>query len=59
MGSRRNAMGFFGSLDRNERLEHELFGSSTGTTSGINFDKFDDIPVDVSAAAGPDVIPGV
>jgi len=46
-------------LARNERLEIELFGkpdredgSSTSQTSGINFDKYDDIPVE---ATGDDV----
>nr|ACT35658.1 PL10-like protein [Haliotis asinina] len=32
-------------LPKNERLEQELFGSSS---TGINFEKYDDIPVDAS-----------
>lgn len=40
-------------LPRNERVEQELFGSST---TGINFDKYEDIPVE---ATGDDVPPHV
>jgi ATP-dependent RNA helicase DDX3X len=42
-------------MRRDERMERELF-KSTGTTSGINFDKYDDIPVETSGDAVPDPI---
>ncbi|XP_014681375.1 PREDICTED: ATP-dependent RNA helicase DDX3X-like isoform X2 [Priapulus caudatus] len=38
---------------RDERSESELFGSSH---SGINFDKYEDIPVEVSGETPPDAI---
>ncbi|CCK71566.1 putative DEAD-box ATP-dependent RNA helicase DBP1 KNAG_0H01520 [Huiozyma naganishii CBS 8797] len=44
---------------RNERLELELFGPKDGTASqhsGINFDNYDDIPVDASGTEVPDPI---
>ncbi|ESO98794.1 hypothetical protein LOTGIDRAFT_213568 [Lottia gigantea] len=37
-------------LPRNERLEHELFG---GGNTGINFDKYEDIPVEASGENPP------
>jgi ATP-dependent RNA helicase DDX3X len=42
--------------NRNERLEHDIFGdtSKPKMASGINFDKYDDIPVE---ATGNDVPP--
>lgn len=50
-------------LARNERLEIELFGkperedgSSTSQTSGINFDKYDDIPVEATGDEVPKAI---
>ncbi|CAL4068086.1 unnamed protein product [Meganyctiphanes norvegica] len=51
-------------LARNERLEVELFGrperddgnSSTQQTSGINFDKYDDIPVEATGDEIPKAI---
>lgn len=42
-------------LPRNERLELELFGTGHGP-SGINFDRYEDIPVD---ATGNDVPKGI
>lgn len=42
-------------LPRNERLEMELFGGGHGP-SGINFDRYEDIPVD---ASGNDAPPGI
>lgn len=48
---------FYGRSDvkpRNQRYELELFGSKQN--SGINFDKYDDIPVDVSGLEPPECI---
>jgi len=42
-------------LNRNERLESELFGGGHGP-SGINFDRYEDIPVE---ATGSDVPSGI
>ena len=42
-------------LNRNERLENELFGGGHGP-SGINFDRYEDIPVE---ATGNDVPSGI
>ncbi len=42
-------------LGRNERIEHELFGGGHGP-SGINFDRYEDIPVE---ATGNDVPSGI
>ena len=53
-GSRPNAIGFHGVLSRNERLEKELFGECK--SSGINFDKYDDIPVETSGENVPDCV---
>lgn len=42
---------------RNNRIEQELFGNETDhVTSGINFDNYDDIPVDASGENVPDPI---
>ncbi|KTW31414.1 ATP-dependent RNA helicase ded1 [Pneumocystis carinii B80] len=44
---------------RNHRLERELFGSQFDTntmSTGINFDKYDDIPVEVSGTDVPEPI---
>lgn len=44
---------------RNQRLERELFGShhdSNTVSTGINFDKYDDIPVEVSGTDVPEPI---
>ncbi|KAL0592071.1 hypothetical protein ABG067_000724 [Albugo candida] len=53
-GARVNERGYHGDIRRNERLEHELFGDSI--TSGINFDKYDDIPVETSGENVPEPI---
>ncbi|KAL7891047.1 hypothetical protein AOLI_G00005230 [Acnodon oligacanthus] len=37
-------------LPRNERLEHELF---SGSNTGINFEKYDDIPVEATGHNSP------
>lgn len=44
---------------RNERLEHELFGEAGDSQhqgTGINFDNYDDIPIEVSGEGAPDPI---
>jgi len=41
-------MGFHGDERPNPRLEQELFHTEVTQTQGINFDKYDDIPVDTS-----------
>nr|XP_005168847.1 DEAD (Asp-Glu-Ala-Asp) box helicase 3b isoform X3 [Danio rerio] len=40
-------------LPPNERLEHELF---SGSNTGINFEKYDDIPVEATGHNGPQPI---
>ncbi|XP_028809817.1 ATP-dependent RNA helicase DDX3X-like isoform X4 [Denticeps clupeoides] len=40
-------------LSRNERLEHELF---SGSNTGINFEKYDDIPVEATGQNAPSPI---
>ena len=52
--SNRNNIGFYGRLGRNFRTEKELFGDVQNT--GINFDKYDDIPVEVGGENCPDPI---
>ena len=42
-------MGFHGDERPNPRLEQQLYHSGDGQTAGINFDKYDDIPVEKSA----------
>ncbi|CAI5738610.1 unnamed protein product [Peronospora destructor] len=53
-GLRVNEMGYHGDVRPNERLEHELFGAAK--SSGINFDKYDDIPVETSGENVPDPV---
>ena len=47
-GARANALGFHGDEKPNRRLEEQLFNNPDAQTAGINFDKYDDIPVEVS-----------
>ena len=47
-GTKKNALGFHGDERPNARVEQELFHTQEVQTAGINFDKYDDIPVDVS-----------
>lgn len=35
-------------MPRDEHLEFEIFGSGPKLSSGINFDKYDDIPVEAT-----------
>mmetsp|Transcript_6684 Transcript_6684/g.10419 ORF Transcript_6684/g.10419 Transcript_6684/m.10419 type:complete len:623 (+) Transcript_6684:178-2046(+) len=53
-GARKNEMGFHGSTQEDPRLEKQLFGEVKLT--GINFDKYDDIPVETS---GMDIPEGI
>jgi ATP-dependent RNA helicase DDX3X len=44
---------------RNMRMEKELFGDAEDTSvqhTGINFDKYDDIPVEATGAGVPDPV---
>lgn len=44
---------------RNQRLEKELYGEPDGTThqsTGINFEKYDDIPVEATGSGVPDPV---
>eukprot|EP00428_Durinskia_dybowskii_P069887 CAMPEP_0170388304 /NCGR_PEP_ID=MMETSP0117_2-20130122/18012_1 /TAXON_ID=400756 /ORGANISM="Durinskia baltica, Strain CSIRO CS-38" /LENGTH=648 /DNA_ID=CAMNT_0010644215 /DNA_START=60 /DNA_END=2006 /DNA_ORIENTATION=+ len=47
--ARVNEMGFHGDMRPNPRIEQELFHTEETQTAGINFDKYDNIPVEVSA----------
>mmetsp|Transcript_8304 Transcript_8304/g.12386 ORF Transcript_8304/g.12386 Transcript_8304/m.12386 type:complete len:616 (-) Transcript_8304:173-2020(-) len=47
-GPKRNSLGFHGDERPNRRLEQELFDTTDSQSIGINFDKYDDIPVEVS-----------
>ena len=53
--ARRNEMGFYGSLRKEPAVERRLFGKQTHT-AGINFDKYDDIPVEMSGRECPEGI---
>ena len=46
--ARHNSMGFHGDERPNPRIERELFNLEDTQTTGINFDKYDDIPVETS-----------
>ena len=61
--ARTNSLGFHGDDRPNRRVEEQLFNNPDSQTAGINFDKYDDIPVEVSegcpegmAEFSPDVI---
>ena len=47
-GPKKNELGFHGDMKPNPRIEQELFHSNDTQTAGINFDKYDNIPVEVS-----------
>ncbi|KAI9911152.1 hypothetical protein PsorP6_009429 [Peronosclerospora sorghi] len=53
-GARVNEIGYHGDLRPNERLQQELFGDAK--SSGINFDKYDDIPVETSGENVPEPV---
>lgn len=54
MGPRKNEKGYHGDMHPQDELEQRLFRSGDSQVTGINFDKYDDIPVDVS---GGDIEP--
>ena len=54
--SRRNERGFHGDMMPDKRLEKQLFGRDDTQTTGINFDNYDKIPVEVSGDNPPDPI---
>jgi ATP-dependent RNA helicase DDX3X len=45
---RKNERGFHGDMTPDKRLEQTLFGGEDKQTTGINFDNYDKIPVEVS-----------
>eukprot|EP01138_Halocafeteria_seosinensis_P000332 gb/GECG01000343.1/.p1 GENE.gb/GECG01000343.1/~~gb/GECG01000343.1/.p1 ORF type:complete len:413 (+),score=48.51 gb/GECG01000343.1/:1-1239(+) len=49
-----NELGFHGSLKQDPRLEQELFGDEAHVTQGINFEKYDDIPIETTGRECPD-----
>ena len=50
-----NALGFHGDMKANARVEQELFHTIESQSAGINFDKYDDIPVEASANCPPPI----
>jgi|GEM_PF-630900 len=54
-GPTKNEYGFYGSLREDPRAEQRIFGEAKSTT-GINFDNYDDIPVETS---GMDIPEGI
>ena len=52
-GPRQNARGFHGDTTPNSRVERELFNDAHAQTTGINFDEYDKIPVEVSGENCP------
>ena len=55
-GARRNERGFHGDMTQDKRLEARLFDNSDKQTTGINFDNYDKIPIEVSGDNIPDPI---
>lgn len=53
---RLNERGFHGNMDKDPRLEARLFDNSEHQTTGINFDRYDKIPIEVSGDNIPDPI---
>jgi ATP-dependent RNA helicase DDX3X len=51
---RTNELGYHGSLRKNQRIETELFGNVV--KSGINFDQYDNIPIEVGGEGCPEPI---
>mmetsp|Transcript_589 Transcript_589/g.1395 ORF Transcript_589/g.1395 Transcript_589/m.1395 type:complete len:653 (+) Transcript_589:85-2043(+) len=51
--ARVNERGFHGDLKPDERLERTLFNREQEQTTGINFDRYDNIPVETSGAECP------
>lgn len=52
----KNERGFHGDTAPDPRLERTLFGGDDKQTTGINFDNYDKIPVEVSGEGCPDPI---
>jgi ATP-dependent RNA helicase DDX3X len=55
-GPRRNERGYHGDMRPDKRLERQLFERDIQQTSGINFDNYDNIPVETSGSDVPDPI---
>ena len=55
-GPRRNERGFHGDTRPDKRLEKQLFEKEIQQTTGINFDRYDNIPVETSGHDIPDPI---
>ncbi|CAB9527963.1 dependent RNA helicase [Seminavis robusta] len=55
-GGRRNERGFHGDMKEDPRVEKQLFGRDDHQTTGINFDNYDKIPIEVSGENAPDPI---
>lgn len=54
--ARRNERGFHGDMKPDKRLEQRLFDNSDKQSTGINFDNYDKIPIEVSGEDIPDPI---
>ena len=54
--SQRNERGFHGDMRPDKRLEARLFSQEDHQTTGINFDAYDQIPIEVSGTDIPDPI---
>jgi ATP-dependent RNA helicase DDX3X len=55
-GPRRNERGFHGDMAPDKRLESRLFDSEDKQTTGINFDNYDKIPIEVTGENLPQPI---
>jgi ATP-dependent RNA helicase DDX3X len=55
-GQRANERGFHGDMKADHRLEQRLFHATEQQTTGINFDNYDKIPIEVSGENIPDPI---
>ncbi|CAN0296716.1 unnamed protein product, partial [Ectocarpus fasciculatus] len=51
-----NAKGFHGNMNEDLRLEKQLFNTTEHASQGINFDRYDDIPVETSGENVPEPI---
>lgn len=56
VGPRKNERGFHGDMNPDKRLEQRLFDTTDKQTTGINFDNYDKIPIDVSGENVPEPI---
>jgi ATP-dependent RNA helicase DDX3X len=55
-GPQRNERGYHGDMRPDKRLERQLFERDIQQTSGINFDNYDNIPVETSGSDVPEPI---